>query len=50
MRKVIPEELIFKLRYNYQGASDGKNRRNTVLVRGNGQYKGHKTRKSFPGL
>lgn len=45
-REGIPEELTFKLRYNYEeGASDGKGRRNSILVRGNGQYKDPETGK-----
>lgn len=48
VREGIPEELTFKLRYNYEeGANDGKGRRNSISVRGNGQYKDPETRKEL---
>lgn len=48
VREGIPEKLTFKLRYNYEeGAGDGKDRRNSTLVRGNGQHKDPETRKEL---
>lgn len=51
VRESFPEELPFKLRYNYEErVSDGKGRRNSILVRRNGQCKDPETRKELARL
>lgn len=49
VREGIPEKLTFKLRYNYEeGADDGKDRRNSTLVRAMANTKTLRQGKSWP--